>query len=125
MILESPFLKSCIFECSPSINVKAECSDSFEAKQITGEYSPVGGYNGRTIYERTLKDANGNWWSLRFDDSTNRWILKWQPTQIKVGEEHFGTIIENCLGKSGNFKPQVFHVVFSYSIFILHTYWNI
>ena len=120
MIKESPFLKPCISECSPSINVKAECSDSSENHRLTGEYFPVGKYNGRTIYEHSSEDINGMWWSLRFDDSANKWILKWQSQQIKVGEEHFESIIEGCLGQAGQFiaNRNISHV--TYGIFVFH-----
>ena len=87
--------------------MKAECSDSFEGAKITGEYFPVGGYNERTLYEHARKDSNGKWWSLRFDDPTNRWILKWQSKQIKVGEVHFGSTIGSCLGQPGPFIAQL------------------
>ena len=83
--------------------MKAECFYSWENQRLTGEYIPVGGYNGRTIYEHTSKDLNGNWWSLRFDDSANQWILKWQSKQIKVDEEHYESTIESCLGQAGQF----------------------
>ena len=87
--------------------MKAECFHSENSQKLTGEYFPVGVYNGRTIYEHSRKDYNGMWWSLRFEDSTNQWIFKWQSRQIRVGEVLYGSTIENCLGQPGQSEGYV------------------
>ena len=67
---------------------------------ISGEYLPVGGYNGRTIYENIQIDINSKWWSLRYDVWT-KWTFKWQLNQIKEGEDHFDEYIETCSNQQG------------------------
>ena len=79
--------------------MKADCS-SGESEMISGEYLPVGGYNGHTIYENTKIDTNSNWWSLRYDVST-KWTFQWQSNQIKEGEDHFDEYIETCSNQQG------------------------
>ena len=98
-ILESLNLPPCTSECAPPLNVKADCSFE-ESEMISGQYLPVGGYNGRTIYEKTETDINSNWWSLRYDSST-QWTFKWQSNQIKKGENHFDENIEDCSNQQG------------------------
>ena len=67
---------------------------------ISGEYLPVGGYNGHTIYENTQIDSNSKWWSLRYDFLT-QWTFQWQQNQIQKDENHFNEYIETCLNQQG------------------------
>ena len=67
---------------------------------ISGEYLPVGGYNGHTIYENTQIDSNSKWWSLRYDFLT-QWTFQWQPIQIQMDENHFDENIETCSNQQG------------------------
>ena len=100
---ESPDRPPCTSYCSPTLHVKADCQSQWERNIITGEYVSVGGYGGRTIYQKTTKDSNGHWWSMFYDDS--KWIFKFQGKEVIVGETSFSgkykSEIQSCIDKTG------------------------
>ena len=83
------------------LDVTASCSSSHEIQVISGTYRAKGVFNDHIIYEKTVADVNGNWWSLRFDKptdrvpATNQWIFSFTGQRVTVGESIFGSTIEN------------------------------
>ena len=80
-----------------TLEVTAFCSSAHETKVISGTYIAKGVFGSHIIYEKTVPDRHGNWWSLRYDtpshDPTNkRWIFKYNHQQVAI---------ENYLKKPG------------------------
>ena len=115
---ESPYNPPCPSDCSPTLNVTASCpTKPKESTVITGVYLPVGGYNDRTIYQNSKRGGFGNWWSMYFSYSKNQWIFDVQQKQVIVGEKSFGSQIENCFDKSGQFIQNAFEIKMDKSYF--------
>ena len=84
----------------------ALCSSDHETQVISGTYIAKGVFENHIIYEKTVADKNGKWWSLRFDrprdDPTiNRWIFRFSNQQVTIGESIFGSIIESYSNRPG------------------------
>ena len=93
------------------LEVTAFCSSDHEKQVISGTYIAKGVFERHIIYEKTVADYNGNWWSLRYDRSSdssresssehpsvdppiNRWIFMYSDQQVTIGESIFDSIIE-------------------------------
>ena len=69
-------------------------------------------FNNNIIYEKSVADVNGNWWSLRFDTptdrvpATNQWIFSFSGQRVTLGESIFGSIVMEvpCHGAEGWFR---------------------
>lgn len=92
------------------LDVTASCSSSHEVQVISGTYVAAGVFNDRIIYQKTVKDVNLQWWSLRYDKPSedprfnsayDRWIFSYQGQQVTQGQSSFGSIIENCRYRQG------------------------
>ena len=88
------------------LEVTAFCSSDHETQVISGTYIAKGVFGSHIIYEKTVADKNGNWWSLRYDrprgdPTTNRWIFKFTDQQVTIGESIFGSTIENYSNRPG------------------------
>ena len=100
----TPPCQPCDSYCSPTLHLTANCpTSSRESTIITGEYVSVGGYKGRIIYQKTKKDDNGNRWSMFYNISKREWRLKYQKNDVIVGQTSFGSNIENCISKPGQY----------------------
>ena len=70
------------------------CHGSYHNREvISGTYQAKGVFAGRLIYEKTVQDYNGMWWSMRWDAQNNRWEFNWGGQKVR------GTI-ENVRGES-------------------------
>ena len=92
------------------LEVTAFCSSDHEKRVISGTYIVKGVFGSHIIYEKTVADYNGNWWSLRYDrpredpsidSSTNRWIFMYNEQQVTIGASVFGSTIENYSNRPG------------------------
>ena len=88
------------------LEVTAFCSSYHETQVISGTYIAKGVFGSHIIYEKTVADNNGHWWSLRYDrpredPTTNRWIFMFSDHQVTIGKSIFGSIIENYLNRPG------------------------
>ena len=92
------------------LDVTASCSSSHEVQVISGIYIAAGVFNDRIIYQKTVKDVNLQWWSLRYDQSSedprfhsayHRWIFSYQGQQVTHEQSSFGSIKENCRYRQG------------------------
>ena len=98
------------------LEVTAFCSSAHEKKVISGTYIAKGVFGGHIIYEKTVADDFGNWWSLRYDKpsedqwrpSTNQWIFMFNKQQVTIGESIFGSIIESYSNRPGKVKYYIF-----------------
>ena len=92
------------------LEVTASCQSYHETQVISGIYIPKGVFGGRKIYEKTVADYGGSWWSLRYDKpsedpiSTNRWIFSYNSQQVTVGKSIFGSVVENFSNKPGEVR---------------------
>ena len=93
------------------VEVVASCSSGLNTGVLSGEFKAVGNYNGRRIYEKPIQDANGNWWTMRFDNDTNRWIFWYSDSQIGPGEVFDGQIIQPLNAQGYHATSDVFHGV--------------
>ena len=78
----------------------ALCPSKHERQVISGTYHAKGVFGDNLIYEKNVADANKQWWSLRFDSVTGRWIFMYLSRHIRVGNTEFGSIIQNCTSNS-------------------------
>ena len=92
------------------LEVTAFCSSDHEQQVISGTYIAKGVFGSYIIYEKTVADYNGRWWSLRYDrpskdpsvdSSTNRWIFMYNDQQVTIGESIFGSNIQNYSNRPG------------------------
>ena len=76
---------------------KTESEYSWNRRVISGTYQAKGVFAGRLIYEKTVREPNNIWWSMRFDAGNNRWDFTWSSSQIAIGKFHtkLGATIEN------------------------------
>ena len=80
------------------------CSISPEAELISGTYMAKGVFEGRIIYEKTAADRNGNWWSFRYENSSNHWSFSSDTRRVTIGQSIFGSIIEDCSNRQGKLR---------------------
>ena len=86
------------------LEVTASCSISPEAELIPGTYTAKGVFEGRIIYEKTVADRNGNWWSFRYESSSNQWNFSSDTRRVTIGQSIFGSIIEDCSNRQGKLR---------------------
>ena len=96
MISASLSVPPCTSECSPSLHVEATCAYFENEIKLSGDFSPVGKFNHRTIYEKTKPDVNDMWWSMLFKKSIGKWVFLWQNKHIVEGEISYSQIVESC-----------------------------
>ena len=73
------------------LDVTASCSSSHEVQVISGIYIAAGVFNDRIIYQKTVKDVNLQWWSLRYDQSRLDYQVK-IPDSIQHTIDGFSAI---------------------------------
>ena len=71
--------------CHASLNIEATCPHSMDKTNIDGEFSAVGTFDGRPIYEKSMADSNGLWWYIRFDTPTDRWVFETINVRVVEG----------------------------------------
>ena len=87
---DAKYLKNvvCIYKIPKDLKplaIKASCKSAWDESVISGIYKPVAVINDKAIYEQQTPDWNGNYWSMHFNNVTNRWIFSYHPNQITVG----------------------------------------
>merc|ERR1711996_144640 len=68
------------------IGLTASCSQDWKSVALSGRYRAAGIFEGRLVYEKASPDADGLWWTFRFDSSTQRSLFQFSSSHIDVGK---------------------------------------
>ena len=77
------------------ITVRASVCNWWNRNVNSGDYAAKGGWNGRVIYGKTVRDPNGKYWFMVWNISKNRWVFDFTGSPITPGRYLWGKRVTN------------------------------